>query len=77
MASFSQLLYELRNGFNIPYLSWLTICFFCQAQTPQQRRANAKFAKDNEARMGKSEEQIKKRTKDTPKSPISPIWLGE
>ncbi|KAF4838163.1 hypothetical protein CGCTS75_v000803 [Colletotrichum tropicale] len=46
-----------------------------QAQTPQQRRANAKFAKDNEARMGKSEEQIKKRVKETPKSPISPIWL--
>ncbi|KAE9577530.1 hypothetical protein CGCF415_v014170 [Colletotrichum fructicola] len=45
------------------------------AQTPQQRRANAKFAKDNEARMGKSEEQIKKRVKETPKSPISPIWL--
>ncbi|CAI0642132.1 hypothetical protein COL154_007353 [Colletotrichum chrysophilum] len=48
---------------------------FVQAQTPQQRRANAKFAKDNEARMGKSEEQIKKRVKETPKSPISPIWL--
>lgn len=26
--------------------------------------------------MGKSEDQIKKRTKETPKSPISPIWLG-
>ncbi|KAH6626389.1 hypothetical protein B0J18DRAFT_139768 [Chaetomium sp. MPI-SDFR-AT-0129] len=46
------------------------------AQTPQQRRANLKFAKGNEARMGKSEDQIKKRVKDTPKSPISPIWLG-
>ncbi|KAK1760805.1 protein YSY6 [Echria macrotheca] len=46
------------------------------AQTPQQRRANAKFAKDNEARMGKSEDQLKKRTKDAPKSPISPIWLA-
>ncbi|KAK4042881.1 hypothetical protein C8A01DRAFT_32978 [Parachaetomium inaequale] len=45
------------------------------AQTPQQRRANLKFAKENEARMGKSEDQIKKRVKDTPKSPISPIWL--
>jgi len=45
------------------------------AQTPQQRRANLKFAKENEARMGKSEDQIKKRTKDAPKSPISPIWL--
>ncbi|KAK4241265.1 hypothetical protein C8A03DRAFT_30610 [Achaetomium macrosporum] len=46
------------------------------AQTPQQRRANLKFAKENEARMGKSEDQIKKRTKDTPKSPISPMWLA-
>ncbi|KDN62494.1 hypothetical protein CSUB01_01025 [Colletotrichum sublineola] len=41
------------------------------------RRANAKFAKDNESRMGKSEDQIKKRTKEAPKSPISPIWFGE
>ncbi|KAK2047776.1 hypothetical protein LZ31DRAFT_592146 [Colletotrichum somersetense] len=47
-----------------------------RAQTPQQRRANAKFAKDNESRMGKSEDQIKKRTKEAPKSPISPVWLG-
>lgn len=48
-----------------------------KAQTPQQRRANLKFVKDQEARRGKSEEQIKKRAKDTPKSPISPIWLGK
>jgi hypothetical protein len=26
--------------------------------------------------MGKSEDQIKKRVKDAPKSPISPIWFG-
>jgi hypothetical protein len=26
--------------------------------------------------MGKSEDQIKKRVKDAPKSPISPIWLS-
>ncbi|KAL2118918.1 hypothetical protein VTJ04DRAFT_5877 [Mycothermus thermophilus] len=45
------------------------------AQTPQQRRANLKFAKEVEARMGKSEDQIKKRAKDQPKSPISPFWL--
>jgi hypothetical protein len=45
-------------------------------QTPQQRRANLKFAKDNEARMGKSEDQAKKRAKVVAKSPISPIWLG-
>lgn len=45
------------------------------AQTPEQRRRNAKFAKDNESRMGKSEEQVKKRVKETPKSPISIFWL--
>lgn len=26
--------------------------------------------------MGKSDDQIKKRVKETPKSPISPIWVG-
>lgn len=26
--------------------------------------------------MGKSEEQVKKRVKETPKSPISIFWLG-
>ncbi|KXX78429.1 Protein YSY6 [Madurella mycetomatis] len=46
------------------------------AQTPQQRRANLKFAKEQEARRGKSEDQIKKRAKDLPKSPISPVWLA-
>ncbi|AEO62842.1 4bd6db1e-bedf-4612-b74f-0d09f5e367fe [Thermothielavioides terrestris] len=46
------------------------------AQTPQQRRANLKFAKEQEARMGKSEEQLKKRNKTVPKSPISPVWVA-
>lgn len=47
------------------------------AQTPQQRRANEKFAKINEARMGKSEEAIKKKVpKEALKSPVSPILLG-
>ncbi|KAI1477176.1 hypothetical protein K445DRAFT_57908 [Daldinia sp. EC12] len=47
-----------------------------QAQTLEQRRRNAKFAKDQDARRGKSETEIKKRTKDVQKSPISPFWLG-
>jgi hypothetical protein len=47
-----------------------------QAQTPEQRRRNAKFAKEQEARMGKSGDDIKKRTKPTPKSPISPVWIS-
>ncbi|RMJ10488.1 hypothetical protein BHE90_011126 [Fusarium euwallaceae] len=46
------------------------------AQTPEQRRRNAKFAKDNEAKMGKSEGQIKQRVKETPKSPISLFWVA-
>ncbi|KAK3402968.1 hypothetical protein B0T20DRAFT_388647 [Sordaria brevicollis] len=46
-----------------------------QAQTPQQRRANLKFQKDQEARRGKSEDQIKKRVEKAPKSPISMFWL--
>ncbi|KAK3181057.1 hypothetical protein K4F52_007598 [Lecanicillium sp. MT-2017a] len=45
------------------------------AQTLEQRRRNAKFAKEQEARMGKSTEDVKKKTKTTPKSPISPVWI--
>ncbi|KAH8664285.1 hypothetical protein BX600DRAFT_512336 [Xylariales sp. PMI_506] len=45
------------------------------AQTPQQKRANAKFAKEQDARRGKSEADIKKRSKEVQKSPISPLWL--
>jgi len=44
------------------------------AQTPQQRKANQKFAKDLNAKMGKPSSEIKK--KQDFKSPISPIWLG-
>jgi len=44
------------------------------AQTPQQRKANQKFAKDLNAKMGKPASEIKK--KQDFKSPISPIWLG-
>ncbi|KAL6881544.1 hypothetical protein J3F83DRAFT_722664 [Trichoderma novae-zelandiae] len=47
-----------------------------QAQTLEQRRRNAKFAKDQEAKMGKSEDQLKKRAKETSKSPISLFWLA-
>ncbi|KAG5941880.1 hypothetical protein E4U53_007323 [Claviceps sorghi] len=46
------------------------------AQTLEQRRRNAKFAKEQESRMGKSDDQIKKRVKETYKSPISPIWIA-
>lgn len=47
-----------------------------KAQTLEQRRRNAKFLKEQESRMGKSEDQIKKREKAAPKPTISPFWLG-
>ncbi|KAI1166421.1 hypothetical protein F5B18DRAFT_607185 [Nemania serpens] len=46
------------------------------AQTLEQRRRNAKFVKDQDARRGKAETEIKKRNKEPLKSPISPFWLG-
>ncbi|RKK90405.1 hypothetical protein BFJ71_g11561 [Fusarium oxysporum] len=46
------------------------------AQTPQQRRRNEAFAKGNEARMGKSEDQIKKRVEKVQKSPVSLFWIS-
>jgi hypothetical protein len=48
-----------------------------QAQTLEQRRRNAKFVKEQDARRGKAETDIKKKTKEVTKSPISPFWLGE
>jgi hypothetical protein len=62
-----------------PHSAVLTLCSLTknltQAQTPEQRMRNQKFAKENTARMGKPESAIKKKDKDL-KSPISPIWLG-
>jgi hypothetical protein len=50
----------------------LTHCF--KAQTPQQRKANEKFAKQEAAKRGKPESAIKKKEKF--KSPIGPVWIG-
>jgi len=47
-----------------------------QAQTPEQRRRNAKFVKEQDARRGKSDADVKKLAKEVQKSPISPVWLG-
>jgi len=44
------------------------------AQTPQQRRANAKFAKAEEEKRGKPLAQQKK--KELEKSPISLGWIA-
>jgi len=45
-----------------------------QVQTPQQRKANSKFSKDIEKKMGKPTQDVKK--KQEFKSPVSPFWLG-
>ncbi|KAF2003467.1 hypothetical protein P154DRAFT_428809 [Amniculicola lignicola CBS 123094] len=44
-----------------------------QAQTPQQRAANAKFARREEAKMGKPPTTVTK--KQSFKSPISKGWI--
>jgi len=44
------------------------------AQTPQQRKANERFAKQETLKRGKPESAIKKKEKF--KSPIGPVWIG-
>jgi hypothetical protein len=46
-----------------------------QAQTPQQRQANARFAKAQEKKMGKPE-QVFKKSFGPQKSPIGKIWIS-
>ncbi|KAJ2896732.1 uncharacterized protein MKZ38_005260 [Zalerion maritima] len=47
-----------------------------QAQTPEQRRRNEKFYRDQAAKRGKSDSEVQKRAKGPAQnSPISPIWL--
>jgi hypothetical protein len=46
-----------------------------QAQTPAQRRANARFAKTEEKKMGQPESVTKKKTK-AQKPPISKGWIS-
>jgi hypothetical protein len=45
-----------------------------QAQTPQQRKANQKFAKAEEEKRGKPQANLKKKVAE--KSPISVTWLS-
>ncbi|KAF2133928.1 hypothetical protein P153DRAFT_362960 [Dothidotthia symphoricarpi CBS 119687] len=44
------------------------------AQTPQQRQANMRFAKAQEAKMGKPEQVVKVK-REPQKSPISKFWV--
>ncbi|KAF2185127.1 hypothetical protein K469DRAFT_708420 [Zopfia rhizophila CBS 207.26] len=43
-------------------------------QTPQQRAANAKFARSEERKMGKPQLQVKR--KEDFKSPVSKGWIA-
>jgi hypothetical protein len=72
--------YANSSSSHIPSLIQWGVCANTttkQAQTLEQRRRNAKFVKDQDARRGKAEQDIKKRHKEPMKSPISPFWLGE
>ncbi|KAF2405574.1 hypothetical protein EJ06DRAFT_526091 [Trichodelitschia bisporula] len=44
-------------------------------QTPQQRKANAKFARTEESKRGKPIELQKKPEKRNTKSPLSSTWI--
>lgn len=46
-----------------------------QAQTPQQRKANERYAKQESAKRGKSESVVKQKQKSNP--PISKLWIGK
>lgn len=46
-----------------------------QAQTPEQRKRNAKFTKEQNAKRGKPAQELKK--KQEFKSPVSPMVLGK
>ncbi|KAF1360171.1 hypothetical protein EJ07DRAFT_116425, partial [Lizonia empirigonia] len=46
-----------------------------QAQTPQQRQANMRFAKAQEKKMGKPEQAQVIKPRGPQKSPISKIWI--
>lgn len=52
----------------------LSSSLLAQAQTPQQRRANERYARQEAAKRGKPESAIKQKQKFKP--PISPIWIG-
>lgn len=45
------------------------------AQTPQQRAANAKYARSEEKKMGKPVQTVKRKDPTDFKSPISKGWI--
>merc|ERR1711977_292346 len=52
----------------------LTLPNNTMAQTPEQRKRNAKFTKEQNAKRGKPAQELKK--KQEFKSPVSPVVLG-
>ena len=62
----------VSTGCNLAW-PWMMINT-CQAQTPQQRRANDRFAKTEAAKRGKAPTTIK--PKKNTKSPLSASWVG-
>ena len=46
-----------------------------QAQTPQQRKANERYARQEAAKRGKPESAVKHKQKWEP--PISKVWIGK
>jgi hypothetical protein len=47
-----------------------------QAQTPQQRQANMRFAKAQEKKMGRPEGEVNVKKREPQKSPISKVWIS-
>lgn len=48
---------------------------YSQAQTPQQRRANAAFARSEERKMGRPQTDLPGKKEKKEKAPISPFWV--
>ncbi|KAK0516799.1 hypothetical protein JMJ35_001402 [Cladonia borealis] len=60
---------------SIPFCQLQTANFpFPQAQTPQQRKANERYARQEAAKRGKPESAVKHKQKWDP--PISKLWIG-
>lgn len=64
---------QLSKWYALYFLLYFTTNYL-QAQTPQQRRANDRFAKTEAAKRGKGPVTVK--PKKNTKSPLSATWVG-
>ena len=62
------------NGALLHYVVCTHKAYHPQAQTPQQRKANERYARQEAAKRGKPESAIKQKQKWEP--PISRLWIG-